>query len=291
MLRSRGIPSRVVLGFRTDEWNDVGKFYQVRQLHAHAWVEAYVPPGELPAGLREGEDRGRWLFGGWLRLDPTPAADIGTAAADRSAWGQWQRRLHGMQSAWDDYVMEMDRQRQREAVFRPLLRAVRAAVRRLVDPQWWEGLAARIAGWLRLAAWPSLGGWLLGVVLPLVLGLLLFAAGAWGLARLLGRAWRWLAARAALRAGRARSRVGFYRRFESLMARQGLVRAAGQTPREFAQTAGTRLADRSGRDELAAMPLAVAEALYHVRFGGYPLDNAQTQAVEHALAELAASEY
>ena len=42
MLRSVGIPSRMVMGFKGGDWNDLGRFYQVRQLHTHAWVEAYL---------------------------------------------------------------------------------------------------------------------------------------------------------------------------------------------------------------------------------------------------------
>ena len=44
MLRSQGIPSRVVLGYRCDEWHEDQQCYQVRQLHAHAWVEAFLDP-------------------------------------------------------------------------------------------------------------------------------------------------------------------------------------------------------------------------------------------------------
>ena len=42
MLRSQGIPARVVVGYKCDGWNKLGKFYQVRQSDAHAWVEAYL---------------------------------------------------------------------------------------------------------------------------------------------------------------------------------------------------------------------------------------------------------
>ena len=56
MLRTLRIPSRVVNGFRTGEFNDVTSQYLVRASNAHSWVEAYFP------GY------------GWISFDPTPAA-------------------------------------------------------------------------------------------------------------------------------------------------------------------------------------------------------------------------
>ena len=56
MLRSQGIPARVVLGYRCDEWNGPGKCYQVRQSDAHAWVEAYLAAGDIPPEMRWGND-------------------------------------------------------------------------------------------------------------------------------------------------------------------------------------------------------------------------------------------
>lgn len=54
MLRQIGIPSRLVNGFRTGEYNNIGGNWTVRQHHAHSWVEAYFPPY------------------GWIEFDPTP---------------------------------------------------------------------------------------------------------------------------------------------------------------------------------------------------------------------------
>ena len=54
MLRSLGIPSRVVNGYLGGEWNPYGEYYLIRQSNAHSWVEAYFA------------DRG------WVTLDPTP---------------------------------------------------------------------------------------------------------------------------------------------------------------------------------------------------------------------------
>ena len=101
------------------------------------------------------------------------------------------------------------------------------------------------------------------------------------------RAWRAhravLAARGGRRRGaasRARSGVEFYRHFEHVLSRHGLLRAAGQTPREFALAAGAQLVRRSGRAELAPLAVEVVEAFYRVRFGGQPLDPQAEQTVE-----------
>lgn len=53
MLRINGIPSRVVGGYKTNTYNDIGKYYLVKQKDAHLWVEAYIDNH-------------------WIRFDPTP---------------------------------------------------------------------------------------------------------------------------------------------------------------------------------------------------------------------------
>ena len=55
MLRSVGIPARVVAGYQGGEINPVTGHVVVRQYHAHAWVEAWLPDA------------------GWQRIDPTAA--------------------------------------------------------------------------------------------------------------------------------------------------------------------------------------------------------------------------
>jgi transglutaminase-like putative cysteine protease len=53
LLRSAGIPARVVLGYLGGERNPVGDYYSVYQYDAHAWVEVWIK------------------HRGWLRIDPT----------------------------------------------------------------------------------------------------------------------------------------------------------------------------------------------------------------------------
>ena len=81
MLRTLGIPARVVNGFRTGEYNDVTGSYIIRGKDAHSWVEAYIP------GV------------GWTEFDPTPPdpkADFGSLHrialyldAAREFWREW----------------------------------------------------------------------------------------------------------------------------------------------------------------------------------------------------------
>lgn len=59
MLRSLGIPTRVVNGYLGGEWNPYGEYLLIRQTNAHSWVEAYI-----------GEE-------GWVTLDPTPSVPGG----------------------------------------------------------------------------------------------------------------------------------------------------------------------------------------------------------------------
>ncbi|MDP7254291.1 MAG: DUF3488 and transglutaminase-like domain-containing protein [Planctomycetota bacterium] len=85
LCRSLEVPARIVNGFRGGDWNQVGKFYQVRQNHAHSWAEVYLP--EV----------------GWYPLDPS-GSDLseenriaGAGLGQYFDWGQnlWDRFIVG----------------------------------------------------------------------------------------------------------------------------------------------------------------------------------------------------
>jgi len=80
MLRSIGIPSRLVTGFLATEWNEFGNYYTVRQRDAHAWVEMYYPQS------------------GWITMDPTPSNPLALAP---SAWVAFQRFAESLRLHWD----------------------------------------------------------------------------------------------------------------------------------------------------------------------------------------------
>jgi len=91
MLRTLRIPSRLVNGFRTGEFNDLTGQYVVRASNAHSWVEAYFP------GF------------GWISFDPTPSASLPT----RTGWSRMQLYLDAAASFWREWIINYDSSHQR----------------------------------------------------------------------------------------------------------------------------------------------------------------------------------
>jgi len=105
MMRSAGIPARIVLGYQGGELNPLGNYLIVRQADAHAWTEV-------------------WLEGlGWRRVDPTAAVaperiEDGISGAmfagTGAAWGlsapsEFLHRLtltwDAMNAKWNEWVL------------------------------------------------------------------------------------------------------------------------------------------------------------------------------------------
>ena len=127
LMRSAGIPARVVTGYQGGELNPSGNYLIVRQLDAHAWAEVWLP-GQ-----------------GWARVDPTAAIaperiEYGTEGIRRllergaalggspsealrdllalGAFEQVRQQLRlswdAANTAWQRWVLSYDQARQRE---------------------------------------------------------------------------------------------------------------------------------------------------------------------------------
>ena len=92
-------PTRLVTGFHASEWNEWGRFYDVRQSEAHAWVEAWLP--------------GR----GWTTYDATPGESGLSAAADELS-RRVERWADALQTRWYSSVIGYDQYSQRDAFLR-----------------------------------------------------------------------------------------------------------------------------------------------------------------------------
>jgi transglutaminase-like putative cysteine protease len=118
LMRSAGVPSRIVAGYLGGERNPFGNYLIVRRSDAHAWVEVWLPSK------------------GWTRIDPTSAAaprrmGEGMAGAlppgEQSSylsipylnpvfrvWKQMQLGWDAANTYWSGWMIGYTRERQRE---------------------------------------------------------------------------------------------------------------------------------------------------------------------------------
>jgi transglutaminase-like putative cysteine protease len=205
MLRTLGIPSRVVNGFRSDEFNDITGSYVIRAKDAHSWVEAYF------AGY------------GWQTFDPTPAGN----GATPQGWNRLALYVDAMASFWRDWVVSYDTSSQYV-----LGKAAISSSRNM-----WEGARA----WARnhyasMLKWArrsqdrvenSPRGWtIIGVAIVL---LLLVLANLGRIARSLRE--RWLKAHPERSPEQAASM--WYERMMRILAKHGMSKPQAETAQEF----------------------------------------------------------
>ncbi len=127
LMRSAGVPSRIVVGYLGGEINPIGDYMIVRNSDAHAWAEVWLP--------------GR----GWTRIDPTAAVapervelglnallglanlgrEIGTLSREeierviqpgwlRKQWRTLRLRWDALNNIWDKWVKDYDLVAQQE---------------------------------------------------------------------------------------------------------------------------------------------------------------------------------
>jgi len=286
MLRSQGIPARMVIGYKGGDWNALGSFYQVRQLHAHTWVEAFIPAKWLTDhGIAAGDER---MTGAWLTLDPTADTMDETGQQSRGVVGGVLQAFDYLEMLWIAHVVGLSRQQQQRNIYDPLKQVADTASTRLLGEEEASGgghggilrTLALVFQWLR-GNWFSWRGGLAAMIACLALLAL------WNIARLgyvLGRRW-WHRIRGTQTAAQQRH-VEFYQRFEKLLSRYGMSRSAAQTQREFARAAADTMDTAPHLEAAAPLPDSIVDAFYLVRFGGHTLDKRQVQTVEQALVDL-----
>ncbi len=205
MLRTLGIPARIVNGFRGGEYNDVTGSYIVRARDAHSWVEAYIP------GYA------------WISFDPTPP-DPSPAA------GQIHRVMLYLDAArefWREWVINYDFLHQRTLTISAMARGRTAGeqTRNWIRRQY-EQLLSR-AERIHHQAERKPRTWAMTGVLALVLIALVVSS------RRILRAFtlRRLASNPA-KAPQAAATI-WYSRMTHTVGKKGFRKEAAQTPQEF----------------------------------------------------------
>ncbi|MCL2116807.1 MAG: transglutaminaseTgpA domain-containing protein [Planctomycetaceae bacterium] len=279
MLRKIGIPVRVIVGYRldTDAGNQVKGRYVVRESDAHSWVEAYIPPHEIPESLRNGPHADWWGRGGWLRLDPTaPLRDV------MAQTGFWASLKYRATSFWNDYVINFNAARQEGAIYLPVADFFTSMKARFFDAQYWKTIGravqhryVEIFRSLRQGNWQGNDLVLLGIPIVLVVAI------GYVVYRVVRRVIREVHGRRLIREQRQRLvTVEFYRRFERIMQKLNLTRVSTETQREFARRCVPEFVP------MADLPVHVAETFYRVRYGNITLTPGEADEIHAILTRL-----
>jgi len=232
MLRSIGIPSRLVNGFSGGEFNDLISQYVIRESDAHSWVEAYIP-GQ-----------------GWMEFDPTPAA----AAQPHTRWGRLLMYVDAMSSFWRDWIVNYDLGHQLR-----LTQDAGRGSRELVS----QAQSLTVGKYERALSWArkvqdrvgaSAVKWVLRAFAALLL--VTFATS---VPRLLTLLRKFRLARRPERAPQMAASI-WYQRMLKILARRGWQKSPAQTPDEFAAA----IPD----DRLKRQVTNFTEHYENARFGG-----------------------
>jgi transglutaminase-like putative cysteine protease len=201
MLRTQGIPSRVVNGFAGSTYNPVSDLYVIRASDAHSWVEAFI----------DGP--------GWMTFDPTPSVARPATASWITTMGFY---VDALDTFWQEWILNYDLSRQF---------VLGASIE----------LGLRDLTWLWHPGTPSVPSLdrrtLTGYVAPTILfvfALLLLVTFGRSWFAGLRTSWR------VSRIGQGRTRPGdaaiLYDRMLRIMKKRGYQKPAWFTPREFAAT-------------------------------------------------------
>ena len=304
MLRSQGIPARLVVGYHGGEFDKSDGSYDVQLRHAHAWVEAYIRADDCPI---------RWVQtgqadangGAWMRLDPTPPSENDEGDLDTT------QALDYAKDFWDNYVMGLDKSKQKDTLIESFLKDPMKAISNLISAEYWNSQVRSLRdsnSWITspIAIWSG------AILIILAIGWTYRrqtrSAPRPGMKRqpplfqrALGRAislvaprlGRWVAGESEP----SQSIVEFYQRFSGLMSQFGLERSANQTQQEFALAAAQHFSSlpAEGSDSGPATGQTVSQAIQHVtdwfyrvRFGQAALDKPQLDEIEKTLSDLEA---
>jgi protein-glutamine gamma-glutamyltransferase len=200
MLRTLGIPSRVVTGFQSGVYNPISGSQLVRSSDAHSWVEAWLP------------DRG------WATFDPTPPDPN---ASKISVWTRLNFYADAVDVFWQDWVLNYTLERQLELASRVGESSRHVGWNWADTTRWWKSWHW---DWLKDFAFVLLGAGAL-----LMLGKTLRRDG-----------WRWWITRRRMRKvqrgqGDPSDATLLYQRMLKALRKRGIEKPAWLTPCEFAQ--------------------------------------------------------
>jgi len=269
MLRTIGIPARVVNGFQMGEYNDISKLWVVRESDAHSWVEVSFPNI------------------GWVEFDPTPPAGINDYMSS-GLMALARKYFDALEVFWIDYVVTLDSQEQTSIMLemQSRLRALKDEAYRYYasTTRWMKKTASNLIVERRwsITSIVKTAGLMITLALSLMAVYVLIAHrkrrrfaptgyGPWWHRLFIVPLWR---RKKMADSNHTASAILFYEEMLSLTSRAGMVKPPDQTPVEFAQ--------QSGYDQVRE----ITEIYNRVRFGGARLGESEIRSISKLLAGL-----
>ncbi len=242
MCQTLGLQARMVVGFKSDEFNPLVNQFVVRQAHAHAWVEVLMPNGT------------------WKTFDPTSGRDPRQGQRQTGLLSRMKHLVEYLEYTWATKVVAYDGD-SRDNVTDNLEQSIVNTANNS------QAIFGKLPEYLEAA-----GLWLASKFLGPLIGLMIlvmFGAIGWFVFE------RWRLRRRAVRIGldalpqseqlRLARQLGFYDDLIRLLERRQIVRPKHLTPKEFSDT-------------LSFLPAEVYDAVrrlthlfYRIRFGGAEL--------------------
>jgi hypothetical protein len=233
MLRSLGIPSRVIKGFRGCNYSDNGS-YVIRNNQAHSWVEVLVPQLSSDGTFRQDKVSGRPIFD-WLTLDPTPDTELleNQKFSFLRMIAEWVDRAKAF---WRDMIVDYNADQQAEFWYRLFPEMSNTNLQKLIAslPKIFLGI-----------------GFTLFAGVGLVLGIPKLIAGIGSL--------RYV--------GQNPVRITYDKLKVFALMQLRMSPAPGETPLEFADKLKMELLHLQLEPRLVMIPEKIARAFYAVRFG------------------------
>ena len=264
LLQSAQVPARLVNGYYGSDINSMTGKNEVRQRHAHTWVEAFVN-------------------GRWQTLEPTPAAPRREMVSAGEATSLVSNLQMAISDLWNDGIHKMSAERQKE-FFAPVIATSKSMFDRVRQQgllnTLWSGIQSFL---ISPEAWLSWRGGMLTFLMLLVSGLIYRLRPLVRLRRTLQA----LRMRFSEKQRAGRSVIRFYAGFCALCQQHGLRLPATNSALENGQTAMIRFEDRLQNEELRHVPIRIANAFNAVRFGHAALTDEQATSIGKDLTEYA----
>ncbi len=229
LLRSLGIPSRVVTGFQSGVYNPISGSQLIRSSDAHSWVEAWLP------------------HRGWTTFDPTPPDPNGMRL---SVWTRLGFYADAAEVFWQDWVLNYNLDRQLQLASRV------GESSRHVGSNWFDGVGPALSqGYRRTSAFVLRYGFALFGLSILALLLQLFGGD--------GLRW-WKSRQQVLKVQRGEAEASdatlLYHRMLKELRKRGIEKPAWVTPFEFARVLQ--------EPTIATLVVDLTAAYNELRFGG-----------------------